>query len=96
MTPDRFQQIEELYHAARERDAKGRAAMLAKADPDVRREVESLLAQPGAEFLDRPAIQKTPQLLGDATVTDYYLFARSSEGLQHWNEGELIRRECRG
>jgi eukaryotic-like serine/threonine-protein kinase len=60
MTPEHFQQIEELFHAARERDAEERAALLAEADPEVRREVESLLAQPGAEFLDRPAIQNAP------------------------------------
>ena len=58
MTPERFQQIKELYHAARERTAEERAALLAQADPEVRREVESLLAQPTAgDFLDRPAIQ---------------------------------------
>ena len=45
MAPERFQQIEELYHAARERPAEERAALLAAADPEVRREVESLLAQ---------------------------------------------------
>src|SRR5262249_55337260 len=69
MTPERFRQIEQLYHAARERTAEERAALLAKADPEVRREVESLLAQPGGEFLDRPAIQNAAQLLDDATIT---------------------------
>ena len=46
MTPERFQQIEELYHAAREATAEERAALLAQTDPELRREVESLLAQP--------------------------------------------------
>ena len=46
MTPERFRQIEELYHAAREGTADERAALLAQADPELRREVESLLAQP--------------------------------------------------
>src|SRR5215471_10458396 len=69
MTSERFQQIEELYHAARERTAEERAALLAEADPEVRREVESLLAQPNHEFLDRPAIQNAPQLLADSAVT---------------------------
>jgi len=70
MTPERFQQIEELYHAARERSADERAALLAKIDPELRHEVESLLAQrSGGEILDQPAIQNAPQLLGDATVT---------------------------
>ena len=43
MTQERFRQIEELYHAARDATAGERAAMLAQADPEVRREVESLL-----------------------------------------------------
>ena len=45
MTPERFRQIEELYHAAREGTAEERAALLAQTDPELRREVESLLAQ---------------------------------------------------
>jgi serine/threonine protein kinase/TolB-like protein/Flp pilus assembly protein TadD len=49
MTPERFKQIEELYHAALER---GRE-VLANVDPELRREVESLLA-PGGTVLDRP------------------------------------------
>jgi eukaryotic-like serine/threonine-protein kinase len=70
MTPERFQEIEQLYHAAREKTAEERAALLAHADPELRREVESLLAQrTGGEFLDRSAIQNAPQLLGDPTVT---------------------------
>jgi eukaryotic-like serine/threonine-protein kinase len=69
MTPERFQQIEQLYHAARQKTAAERAALLAEADPELRREVESLLAQPGAEFLDRPAIVGAPQLLVESTLT---------------------------
>jgi tetratricopeptide (TPR) repeat protein/tRNA A-37 threonylcarbamoyl transferase component Bud32 len=70
MTPERFRQIEELYHAAREATADERAALLAQAGPELRRELESLLAQrTGDEFLERPAIQNAPQLLDDATVT---------------------------
>ena len=45
MTPERFQHIEELYHAARERTAEERAALLAQVEPELRREVESLLAE---------------------------------------------------
>ena len=70
MTPERFRQIEELYHAAREGTADARAALMAQADPELRREVESLLIEtPGGEFLDRPAIQNAPQLLEDSTLT---------------------------
>jgi serine/threonine protein kinase len=71
MTPERFRQIEELYHVAREGTAKERAVLLAETDPELRREVELLLSQPtGGEFLDRPAIQNAPQLLDDSTVTN--------------------------
>jgi hypothetical protein len=59
MTPERFQEIEELYHAAREATSE-RAALLAQKDPEMRGEIESLLAQrSGGELLDRPAIQYT-------------------------------------
>jgi serine/threonine protein kinase len=71
MTPDRFRQIEELYHAARGATVDERAALMAKADPELRREVESLLAEPiGGEFMDRPAFQNAPHLLEDSTVND--------------------------
>jgi hypothetical protein len=52
MTPERWAEIERIYHAALERDATVRAAFLAEAckgDDALQREVESLLAQaPGA------------------------------------------------
>jgi hypothetical protein len=71
MTPERFRQIEELYHAAREGTAEARAALLAQTDPELRREVELLLSQTiGGNFLDRPAIQNALGLLEDATVTE--------------------------
>ena len=70
MSTERFRQIETLYHAAREAAPENRAALLAQADPELRREVESLLLNPAeGEFLDRPAIENAPSLLGDATLT---------------------------
>src|SRR5215831_10699010 len=64
MSPERIKRIEELYHAARGRPPEERAALLAQTDPELRREIESLLAQrSGGEFLDRPAVQNAPQLL---------------------------------
>ena len=50
MTPERWKQIEELYHAARTRPPGERAAFLADACPDdetLRRDVESLLNESG-------------------------------------------------
>jgi len=62
MTPERWREIERLYHAALERDADERAAFLADAcggDQALRGEVESLLdhqARAGA-FIETPAVQ---------------------------------------
>src|SRR5215469_13982312 len=69
MTPERFRQIEELYHAAREGNAEERAALLAQTDPELRREIESLLAHhTGGELLDQPAMQNAAELLDNSTV----------------------------
>ena len=63
MTPQRWRQIEELYHAVRERGP----AALEHTDPDLRREVERLLAQDsGDKILDRPAAE----VLEQSTVTE--------------------------
>lgn len=52
--PDRFQQLAKLYHAARESSDAERTVLLERADPGLRREVESLLARPDADaFLER-------------------------------------------
>jgi Tol biopolymer transport system component len=69
VTPERWRQITELFHAARERDPRDRTAFLADAcagDEGVRREVESMLAQPASSggFLDGPAFDAAPTLTG--------------------------------
>jgi len=62
MSPERWRQIEELYHAAQER---GRAILIDVA-PELRREVERLLAQDsGGKILDQPHAE----LLEDSTIT---------------------------
>ena len=60
MTPERLRQIEELYHAAREREPNERAAFLAQAcsgDEDLRQELDQLLAPDSSSdsILDSPA-----------------------------------------
>ena len=58
MTPERWQEVEELYHAALQLPAGEREDLLAQADPDLRNQVEILLAQPSAGSpLDHPAWQ---------------------------------------
>src|SRR5262245_59099638 len=73
MTPERFREVAKLYHAAREKSGNERAALLSQTDPELRQEVESLLAQPdGLRFLDHGALENAPELgdvLDDATVT---------------------------
>ena len=69
MTPERLRQIEELYHLVRETPPGDRAALLARTDPELRREVESLYKERTGEFLERPAFDNAPELLDDATVT---------------------------
>jgi len=70
MSPERFRQLEGLYHAAREGTPEERAALLAQTDSELRRDLESLLAQAsGSEFLDRPALQSAAELLDDSTIT---------------------------
>jgi serine/threonine protein kinase len=70
MTPARWQQIEELYHAALECEPGERAAFLARTDPELRREVESLLAQQsGATPLDRPPWDGASSLLETTIAT---------------------------
>ena len=56
MTPERWQQIEQLYHAARECALADRAALLAEAEPELRREVEAMLAEDASKgkILDSP------------------------------------------
>ena len=57
MTPERLREIERLFHEARARTPAERDAWLARAcadDSALRREVESLLAQPPAGVIDAP------------------------------------------
>src|SRR5438552_14290548 len=61
MDSERLRDIEELYHAARGCSPEERIALLDRAEPETRREVESLLAQDNAGgLLDRQvALEET-------------------------------------
>ena len=76
MTPERWRQVEQLYHSARERQPDQRSAFLAGAcqgDEELRREVESLLQQDVSkdgvlERVDRKALfSMVGQTLNPAT-----------------------------
>src|SRR5215216_867089 len=68
MTPERYQQIGEIYHSALELGPTQRVAFLAQAcagDEDLRREVESLIAsnEQAGEFIHAPALEVAAELL---------------------------------
>src|SRR5215213_9190854 len=67
MTPERYQQIGEIYHAALELGPKQRVAFLAQActgDAELLREVESLIAsnEQAGEFIDALALEVAAEL----------------------------------
>src|SRR5215203_485128 len=69
MTPERYQQIGDLYHSALELGPKERPAFLAHAcagDEELLREVESLIAsnEQAGEFIHAPALEIAAELLG--------------------------------
>jgi eukaryotic-like serine/threonine-protein kinase len=93
MTPERWQQIEELYYAALERTVAERAAFLAEAcvgDEALRGKVEVLLAaqQRVGNFLSEPALQHAASLLTAArrsalvgqTISHYEVLAQIGAG----------------
>ena len=62
MQPERWREIERLYHAALEREGRGRVAFLKEAcagDEELRHEVESLLASDAkaGSFIESPAME---------------------------------------
>ena len=70
MTPERWRRINEIFHAALERDGEAREALLRDAtagDADLRREVESLIGShsKAGTFLDVPAWGVAPELMFD-------------------------------
>ena len=92
MTPERWRQIEELFHAARARSPGERAAFLAAACPDdeVRREVELLLDEPESDdgflapptlaMMARVAAETAPQDMTGHTIGGYRLEALIGAG----------------
>ena len=74
MNPERWKQIEELYHAALERAESERPAFLEQAcggDEALRREVESLLSfhQQAGSFIEAPALDEAARALASSGAT---------------------------
>ena len=100
MTPERWRQVEEIFHAALARSESDRARFLADAcagDAELLREVKSLLAQPTSVrgFLDGPAIAAAALRaggIGASTLTGqrlgaYHVYERIGAG----GMGEVYR-----
>jgi eukaryotic-like serine/threonine-protein kinase len=77
MRPERWQQVEELFYAALECEPERRTAFLAKAcqeDPELRREVESLLVSGLSNSrgpIERPAWVNRADVLDDSEIARY-------------------------
>jgi tetratricopeptide (TPR) repeat protein len=91
MTPERLAQIEELYHAVREREPGAQGAFLAEAcggDQELRREVESLLAHDDVSGpMMHPVLEIAADLLDDpaalpvgGTVSHYRIIEKLGVG----------------
>src|SRR4051812_12105557 len=77
MNSERFRQIEALYHGVRDAAADQRATLLARTDPERRREVEWLLScDNGRDVLDRSAIEHAIDLLEGAMTVPFDAGAR--------------------
>jgi serine/threonine-protein kinase len=85
MTPERWQQVKAVLASALERAPKERRAYLDQActEPELRREVESLLAaQDGgdASFLEHPAVASGEALSSGAKLGPYEILGRLGSG----------------
>jgi len=97
VTPERWAQIEELFHCACECDSKGRDALLDEAcrtDPELRREVEALLAsEENAGDHLHAAVREQLQSVGFPLAGETISHYRILDGLAGGGMGLVYRAE---
>jgi predicted Ser/Thr protein kinase len=79
VTPELWRQVDELYHAVLDLPTANRPARLEQADPEVRREVESLLAQEGSA-LNHPAWEVPAEIKPGTQLGPYKIEASIGAG----------------
>jgi len=87
MPPDRFKKIEELYQGAVALPAEKRAEFLAQADPALRDEVQSLLAQQADSFLESSPVLAIKTLTPGARLGNFEIVELIGRG----GMGEVYR-----
>jgi len=84
MSPERWRQIEDLFHAISEGEPSARESLLARADPEVRLKVEQLLDQKfAAASVGRPlseALSGSPQPSIGSQIGPYRVESRLGSG----------------
>jgi tetratricopeptide (TPR) repeat protein len=92
MTPERWQQVEEIFQAALDVDAGARLALVAQAcggDGELRREVEALLAyeRRAEHFIERPVLHEAAERLVESQSQPGFT---SGERLGHYEIVSLL------
>jgi eukaryotic-like serine/threonine-protein kinase len=89
MTPERWERIQEIFHAAEERPEAERGPLLEElcgADAELRRDVESLLAASAGDELEQAVagaveeLRREPRPAAPGWVKDYRILRRLGEG----------------
>src|SRR5436190_16811689 len=95
MTPERWQQVKDLCQSALEREPDARSEFLAHAcssDPELKRDVETLLKQASSsDFLDLPILKRLGVAAGGSIeACDAVPFRRMPEAIGRYRVRRLI------